>query len=402
MAMSMSMRSVKVIKRRTRGDIKTRLSHWRYKFLGPSTVHLQHEFCLLITLTFLTNASLISLYKSSFGSAPKTVLGGFLSGDYFYLLVTFACLSRHLLHRILCTTETGTSMSHPLWNLRDHVARIWIWAFSGGHSFDATRWLLTSAHYAQTHTLSPVRRDNEALASALAFPTFVVQNDLTGSNAGMGMALSLNAGSVGMAPSIPIHRNAFVANVLLFPFVFVWALFRWVCTRLSSRTKEDVYDLDDWKSSGGGVAGHSHTRSSSLTHTDQHRSLKRSGGNRENSAGGGGSGSGSGGIASSNAVYLNNIPDGDLPKDAPLAHFIIVSRRSLNRNLDRLWEYAPQAQMSIALIVMACTVIFGFYAMPVIGPRGGVRHAWNKWWRRGTDLGYTNFQGMNVQQQVSW
>ena len=203
------------------------------------------------------------------------------------------------------------------------------------------------------------------------------------SNLSMELAVSLNAGSVGIVPSIPIHRNVFVANVLLFPWVFGWALIQWIHTKLRSRTNDDVSHLEDW--SDHGVAGH-HVRSSSSSVSQS--SFKKSGGN-------------SASFNSASSTTEHHTLE-DLPTDAPLSHFILVSRRNLNRTLDRVWQYAPQAQLAIALVTLGCIGMFGAYALLVLGPRGGVRHAWTKWWRRGADLGYTNFQGINAQQQVSF
>lgn len=77
------------------------MDHWRYKILGPTTVHLRHEFYLLTALVFFTIASLQSVYRSSLGS-----WGGCL-----FVFFTSLWLGRHLILRWLCTSDTTTTRS---------------------------------------------------------------------------------------------------------------------------------------------------------------------------------------------------------------------------------------------------------------------------------------------------
>ena len=109
------------------------LMDFSYRIFGPTTVHLEHELCLWMTSVCLTMASLYSLYRSSFG----------LVGDLVYLLVTYCWLSRHFLHRIICTADVGTSISKsPLQTLR----WMWIIVTSGGQYFDVTTSVFASKH----------------------------------------------------------------------------------------------------------------------------------------------------------------------------------------------------------------------------------------------------------------
>lgn len=75
--------------------------HWTYGLLGPTTVHLQHEFYLLVALLFLA----ISRFQSLYGD---TVCSW---GDCKYLFITTLWLSRHLIVRWLTTLDTSTSRS---------------------------------------------------------------------------------------------------------------------------------------------------------------------------------------------------------------------------------------------------------------------------------------------------
>ena len=54
-----------------------------YKLFGPTTVHLEHEISLIITTSFLTSASLISVYRLSFPTA----------GDLLYIWISILWLS---------------------------------------------------------------------------------------------------------------------------------------------------------------------------------------------------------------------------------------------------------------------------------------------------------------------
>ena len=89
---------------------RERLSDWSFRFLGPTTVHLRFEFCLLLSLLLLTYSSLQGLYKENFG----------LAGDYVYLSLLFLCLSRHLVLRILITWDASTHASPTVLGLLSH------------------------------------------------------------------------------------------------------------------------------------------------------------------------------------------------------------------------------------------------------------------------------------------
>ena len=108
-------------------------TRFAYKIFGPTTVHLDHEMCLLVTATCLTCASLLSIYKSSFGSML----------DIFYLIFSTLWLSRHFFHRLICTSDVGTSLSG--WT--HHLRWIWIIATCGGQYFDVPTSMFASTSY---------------------------------------------------------------------------------------------------------------------------------------------------------------------------------------------------------------------------------------------------------------
>lgn len=113
-----------------------------YRLLGVSTPHLEHEFILLISSIFLTTASFMSLYRYTF---PST-------GDIYYILMTFLWLSRYVIHRIICTTDTNSTQHGPSdgWRfINSFTARFqwfWIAMTSGGQYYDVPLSMLSRLH----------------------------------------------------------------------------------------------------------------------------------------------------------------------------------------------------------------------------------------------------------------
>jgi hypothetical protein len=89
----------------------TRLrDQWIYRITGPTTLHMQHEFYLLVSLSLLTVSSLQALYKGSFG----------LRGDHQFIFLATLWLSRHLILRWLCTWDTSTSRCPTIFGVLSH------------------------------------------------------------------------------------------------------------------------------------------------------------------------------------------------------------------------------------------------------------------------------------------
>ena len=84
---------------------------WIYRLVGPTTLHLKHEFYLWLSLSILSISSLQAVYRKSFG----------LPGDYYYCLLASLWLSRHLLLRCLCTRDISTMRSPTLTGLMVHL-----------------------------------------------------------------------------------------------------------------------------------------------------------------------------------------------------------------------------------------------------------------------------------------
>jgi hypothetical protein len=104
-------------------SIPRRRDQWIYKNFGSTTIHLQHEFYLLLALTLLIISSFQALYKGSLG----------VKGDYQFILLSSLWLSRHLLLRWLCTNDASTSRCPTLTGVLAH----WITShFMAGQYFD--------------------------------------------------------------------------------------------------------------------------------------------------------------------------------------------------------------------------------------------------------------------------
>jgi hypothetical protein len=92
--------------------------------LGSTTIHLQHEFFLLLSLCMLTASSLAGIYRRSFGTV----------GDVLYILLSSGWLSRHVFFRYLYTTNTTSTKSRNFYGVVVH----WITKISvAGQYFDA-------------------------------------------------------------------------------------------------------------------------------------------------------------------------------------------------------------------------------------------------------------------------
>jgi hypothetical protein len=87
-----------------------RRDQWTYRIFGPTTIHLQHEFYLMLALSLLIISSLQALYKGSLG----------VRGDYEFILLATIWLSRHLVLRWLCTWDNSTSRSPTIGGVLAH------------------------------------------------------------------------------------------------------------------------------------------------------------------------------------------------------------------------------------------------------------------------------------------
>jgi len=211
-----------------------------YRVFGPTTVHLEHEICLFVTTAFLTSASLFSLYGSSFG----------LSGDCLYLFFTNLWLSRHFVHRLICTTDVGTSLSPWTRNLR------WVWIIitSGGQYFDVPTSIFASTSYQP------------------------LLDDYSRPKGGRDI-ISDVSGSIPVTSSSPLafHRLWIVQKSVIPLLAASWALGKILKSKLSPRNVID-FDDEDWATTPASSTNkrNKHSSSSGSDHVAKSRAEKDS------------------------------------------------------------------------------------------------------------------------------
>jgi len=261
-----------------------------YRSLGVTTLHLQHEISLLLSLSFLTTASLLSLYRNTFGK----------SGDYWYIFLTTAWLSRHLLFRLICTADASTSVSRTTFT--SITVNFFTQFVSAGQYFD-----MPQAHV--------------SISSS--------NNFASGGDHGDGVG----GGIMGVDHPIPPHRSKFVNQYILKPVVRIWGIGTWVKSKLGSRkmVPKDEFDflLEGSTINGGngnrkgyGHSSHNHHGN----HPQHHKSSKLHGNNNHNIL--------------------------DENEEMRIAQIQIQLLDTLNRKLDKLWVYIPRAQFCLALVIM--------------------------------------------------
>lgn len=86
-----------------------RITNWVSDLLGPTTVHLQHEAYLLLSLTLLTVASFQNVYREGFG----------LKGDIIFCSLAALWLSRYIILRWL-VFDTSTNASPTIRGVLAH------------------------------------------------------------------------------------------------------------------------------------------------------------------------------------------------------------------------------------------------------------------------------------------
>ncbi len=123
------------------GSSPTMFQRIQYRFVGPTTAHIEYECYLLLCMILLLIATIRGLYKeSSFTTAMSadhvsTAAGSYFNGDYTFVLLVCLVLSRHVLIRIYCTFDPSTHVTCNIFGLISHLMQTTIFA-SSGHCFD--------------------------------------------------------------------------------------------------------------------------------------------------------------------------------------------------------------------------------------------------------------------------
>lgn len=99
-----------------------------FDIVGPTTVHLQHEGFLLVSLTILTVAAFQSVYGGDFGTSSNHYYG-----DWIFCALTAVWLSRYIMTRWVCTWDTSTNANPTIRGVTAHWITSYILA---GQYFD--------------------------------------------------------------------------------------------------------------------------------------------------------------------------------------------------------------------------------------------------------------------------
>ena len=118
--------------------INMKLAKWLYMLRGPTTLHLEHEFALWISLSILTVSSLQALYRNSFGFA----------GDFIFIMLVVLWLARHMILRYIYTTDVSTTRSPTLMGVIAH----WLTSIAAaGQYFDRSDVHVVARHVGIAH-----------------------------------------------------------------------------------------------------------------------------------------------------------------------------------------------------------------------------------------------------------
>mmetsp|Transcript_20384 Transcript_20384/g.30070 ORF Transcript_20384/g.30070 Transcript_20384/m.30070 type:complete len:703 (+) Transcript_20384:135-2243(+) len=280
---------------------KLSIGNLYFKIFGPTTVHLEHEMSLVITTSFLTSASLISLYRLSFPTP----------GDLLYIWIAILWLGRHLLHRFISTTDIATSLSPWYQKLR----WVWIALTSGGQYFDMPISIWAN--------LMGNRGVNVNAAVDVDVPVVV-------SSMGMGEASYVE-------PSL--HRIFIVQRIVLPPFVALWAILAFIRNKIRPAKKVEIDFLGSNIGGGGSGSGSGNGsgigRRSSLTHKGKNKHSQQQHNNN-----------------TSNAVNSSLDSSSQESNSTSFGHIYMRCKMKLNRKLDVWWRYVPHCQLMLNLLAL--------------------------------------------------
>ncbi len=325
-------------------------------YFGTTTVHLQNEFVLLATMCLFTSASFCTMYhsndllfqphiSSTLESAQNSNGSLFLYLNWkeiTYILLSTAWLGRHLMQRVICTTEANTSTSqhgrlgvhvqylqHP--SIVSIACKIWIWICYGGQYFDIRSCPIRSSLYEGQPSSS---LSSLALSGSLS------------NTRGSGKTRthrSMNKGYSGHflhEKTPPIHRIYVVQVFFIIPFIVIpLAISKLVISNLRSkkRVTRGYYDSDD-----------DDTANTSGTTTDRQRRRRR------------------GDYSHSQKDFndQNKHADSDISENNDGYHHYMKihfqTQNQVNSQFDFLWRYIPAIQFQVFFFVLAFVGYIGF------------------------------------------
>jgi hypothetical protein len=377
--------------------------------LGPTAIHLQHELILLATLCIFTSASFYTTYHSHPSIIPSTtsssystsyyIVAGcinFLSihrNEFLYVIFSTIWLARHLLHRIICTTDVNTSILsnrtltknnnhyqlHPTW--LSTLYKVYIWLSCDGQYFDIPFCPLNLATYEEDTSASSISTTTAKTMSASSSGG-VNQNKLR---------TIIQISNVKSPPSIhyrhnhhhyhatesllhretpPLHRIYIIQTLFIIPFLVIpISIMKYLFNLLRSRKRpnhEKYYDSDDDDDDFNNHISHNNHKNKHHTNTSSSSTTSSSNNNNHNNANNHNSFSSS---LSSTIPFSNNNDDDILLWDNDnindeYIHIHIKTQRRINTKLDTLWNYIPSIQCILYVVTFILMLHIGmkFYS----------------------------------------
>mmetsp|Transcript_22628 Transcript_22628/g.27744 ORF Transcript_22628/g.27744 Transcript_22628/m.27744 type:complete len:800 (-) Transcript_22628:122-2521(-) len=337
-----------------------------YKYLGPSTIHLQHEIALLVILMVLTIASFYSMYHSNKRVFAATIDGKLTTAnksDYncylqecTYVLLSTLWLGRHLLHRIICTTEVNTTtistkfqrknhrlQYHPTW--LSELNKFWIWISSGGQYYDIPTFPIQVKLYEcpSSKTLDRATATGASKGSNSKQINKKILNILRSSKSKSSVVDRHQMEALSNTSIPPLHRTYIVQIFIIIPFIVIpISALKYLKNKLSSRKLISYYDSDD---EGDVIKNeNTHRRPSDIASGTTHNITSNN-------------------ISSGNH-NLYHYDDSDHENEV-YAKLYSKTQFEINAKLDILWNHIPSPQLIICILTLAIVLYLGinFYSV---------------------------------------
>ena len=361
--------------------LKCTISQLLYKYFGPTTIHIQHELILISTLCLFMNASFYTTYHIN--TLPVDLFvnndnGNCLRKEFLYVMLSTIWLSRHLIQRIICTTEINTStsncgkignrkLSHPSW--LSSFYKVFIWLSSGGQYFDIPfcpiQFTLydpsqsgldsinqvsnTHHHHSNNNTPHNITKKKRSSAFRSVIQTteqiFITSPGL-GDHQHHRQLNKINNESLCDRETPPIHLLYMVQILIIIPLIVVpISLAKFLYYKLRSRKRKD---LDD---DILGINNNHHHNSNNNRRHHRH---------------------------SNNAALSSNVEFDTFGGDDDYDNYMkihLTTQKQINSRLDKIWIYTPSAQFIVYFVTILTVAYLGinFYSFGVksILSRGG-------------------------------
>ncbi len=377
------------------------LSKVLYKYLGPTAIHLQHELILLATLCIFTSASFYATYhsnKSIFHSASsssstssssphynivdQTINLDFHRNECLYIFFSTIWLARHLLHRIICTTEVNTSiLTNRTLTKRSHyqihptflstLYKIYIWLSCDGQYFDIPFCPLNLATHEEdtsTSITSTTKTNNTSSSGGVNSNKLRIMIQIPNIKSPPGIHHHnhhLHATeSLLHRKTPPLHRIYIIQLLFIIPFLVIpISIMKYLFNLLRSRKRPNhkkYYDSDDDDDFNNHNSSNSHKNKHHTNTSFSTTSSSNNNSNPNNHHSFNSSLSSTTPFSSDDDILLwdnDNIND-------EYIHIYLKTQRRINNNLDSIWNYIPSMQCILYVVILILMLHIGmkFYS----------------------------------------